>query len=156
MTFISEVGQSCPTLCDLMNCSLPGSSVHGVFQARVLEWFAISFSRVSFPPRDRTQISHVLGRRFTIWATREDPWDIHRYSVNGSKLFGPVALFFVVVVFVLMYTYSYMGGVRHRDREEVEGEDKFLLCYRDFWISKLQFWGKIHHWYWYWCLTNYH
>ena len=43
----SEVAQSCPTLCDPMDCSLPGSSVHGIFQARVLEWIAISFSRVS-------------------------------------------------------------------------------------------------------------
>ena len=44
----SEVAQSCPTLCDPMDCSLPGSSVHGIFQARVLEWVAISFSRRSF------------------------------------------------------------------------------------------------------------
>ena len=41
----SEVAQSCPTLCDPMNSSLPGSSIHGIFQARVPEWFAISFSR---------------------------------------------------------------------------------------------------------------
>ena len=40
----SEVGQSCPTLCDPMDCSLPGSSIHGIFQARVLEWGAIAFS----------------------------------------------------------------------------------------------------------------
>ena len=40
-----EVTQSCPTLCDPMDCSLPGSSVHGIFQARVLEWVAIAFSR---------------------------------------------------------------------------------------------------------------
>ena len=40
----SEVAQSCPTLSDLMDCSLPGSSVHGIFQARVLEWGAIAFS----------------------------------------------------------------------------------------------------------------
>ena len=40
----SEVGQSCPTLSDPMDCSLPGSSVHGIFQARVLEWGAIAFS----------------------------------------------------------------------------------------------------------------
>jgi len=43
----SEVTQSCPTLCDPMDCSLPGFSVHGIFQARVLEWVAISFSRGS-------------------------------------------------------------------------------------------------------------
>ena len=48
----SEVAQSCLTLCDLMACSLPGSSVHGIFQARVLEWVAISFSRGFSRPRD--------------------------------------------------------------------------------------------------------
>ena len=67
----SEVAQSCPTLCDPMDCSLPGSSVHGIFQARVLEWIAISFSRGSARPRDRTQVSCMVDRRFTIWATRE-------------------------------------------------------------------------------------
>ena len=41
----SEIAQSCPTLCDPMDCRLPGSSVHGIFQARVLEWGAIAFSR---------------------------------------------------------------------------------------------------------------
>ena len=45
-----EVAQSCQTLCDPMDCSLPGSSVHGIFQARVLEWVAISFSRRSSNP----------------------------------------------------------------------------------------------------------
>ena len=48
----SEVTQSCPTLCDPMDCNLPGSSVRGIFQARVLEWGAISFSRGSSQPRD--------------------------------------------------------------------------------------------------------
>ena len=67
----SEVAQSCPTLCDPMNYSLPGSSVHGIFQAIVLEWIAISFSRGSSWPRDRTQVSCIVDRRFTIWATRE-------------------------------------------------------------------------------------
>ena len=47
-----EVAQSCPTLCDPIDCSPPGSSVHGIFQARVLEWVAISFSRGSSQPRD--------------------------------------------------------------------------------------------------------
>ena len=62
---------SCPTLCDPMDCSLPGFSVHGIFQARVLEWVAISFSRGSSWPRDRTRVSHIVGRYFTHWATRE-------------------------------------------------------------------------------------
>ena len=69
----SEVTQSCPTLSDPMDCSLPGSSVHGIFQARVLEWVVISFSRGSSQPRDRTQVSCIACRRFTIWATREAP-----------------------------------------------------------------------------------
>ena len=67
----SEVAQSCPTLCDPIDCSLPGSSVHGIFQAIVLEWVAISFSRGSSRPRARTRVSHTVNRRFTVWATRE-------------------------------------------------------------------------------------
>ena len=67
----SKVAQSCPTLCDPMDCSLSGSSIHGIFQARVLEWIAISFSRGSSWPRTRTRVSHIAGRRFTLWATRE-------------------------------------------------------------------------------------
>ena len=68
---VREVTQSCPTLCDPMDCSLPCSSIHGIFQARVLEWGAISFSRGSSQSRDRTQVSHIVGRCFTVWATRE-------------------------------------------------------------------------------------
>ena len=67
----SEVAQSCSTLCNPMDCSLPGSSIHGIFQARVLEWVAISFSRRSSWPRDWTQVSCIVGRRFTVWPTRE-------------------------------------------------------------------------------------
>ena len=70
---MSEVAQSCLTLCDRMDCSLPGSSVHGIFQATVLEWIAISFSRGSSQPRDWTRVSGIVDRRFTIWATREVP-----------------------------------------------------------------------------------
>ena len=69
--WLSEVSQSCPTLCDPMDCSLQCSSVHGIFQARVLEWGDISFSRGSSQPRDRTWVSRMVGRCFTIWATRE-------------------------------------------------------------------------------------
>ena len=68
---MSEATQSCPTLCDPMDCSLPGSSLHGILQARVLEWVAISFSRGSSRPRDWTQVSHIPGRCFNLWATRE-------------------------------------------------------------------------------------
>ena len=65
----SEVAQSCPTFCDPMDSSQPGSSVHGIFQARILEWVTISFSRGSPWPRDRTRVSCIVGRCFTVWAT---------------------------------------------------------------------------------------
>ena len=54
-----------------MNCSSPGSSVCWILQARILEWVAISFSKGSSQLRDQTQVSHIAGRFFTIWATRE-------------------------------------------------------------------------------------
>jgi len=57
--------QSCPTLWDRMDCSLPSSSVHGNLQARILEWVAISFSRGSSLLRDRTPVSCIAGRFFT-------------------------------------------------------------------------------------------
>ena len=62
---------SCPTLCDPMDYSLPGSAVHGIFQAIVLEWIAISFSRGSSQTRDWTQVSCIVDRHFTVWATRK-------------------------------------------------------------------------------------
>ena len=62
------VDQSCLTLHDPMDCSLPDSSVHGTIQARLLEWVAFSFFRGSSWTRDRTQVSHIAGSFFTIWA----------------------------------------------------------------------------------------
>ena len=60
------VTQLCPTLRDPMHCSLPGSSVLGILQARILEWVAMPSTRGSSQPRDRTQVSHITGRFFTI------------------------------------------------------------------------------------------
>ena len=66
-----EGTQSCPTPCNPVDCSPPGSSIHGILQARILEWVAISFSRGSSQPSDQIQVSHIAGRRFNLWATRE-------------------------------------------------------------------------------------
>ena len=66
----SEIAQSYLTLCDPMDCSLRGSSVHGIFQARILEWVAIFFSMRSSWSKDWTQVSRIVGRCFTVWATR--------------------------------------------------------------------------------------
>ena len=76
----SEVAQSCPTLYDPMDCSPPFSSVHGIFQKRMLKWVAVSFSRVSSQPRDRTQICHIAGR-------------LHSLSHQGILLFYLINFF---------------------------------------------------------------
>ena len=61
-----KVTQSCPILCDPMDYT-----VHGILHARILEWVAFSFCRGSSQPRDQTQVSHIAGRFFTNWGTRE-------------------------------------------------------------------------------------
>ena len=87
-------------LCDPVDSSLRGSSIHGVFQARVLEWVAISFSRASSQPRilewvaipfsressqprDQTQVSHSAGGFFISWATREA--HVYSFSIHNSQ-----------------------------------------------------------------------
>ena len=75
----SEIPQLCLTLCNPMDYSPPGSSVHGILQARILEWVAISFSRGSYQPRDRIWVSRIAGRLFNLWATRED--SINTYTM---------------------------------------------------------------------------
>ena len=65
------VAQSCLTLCNCMDCNLSGSSVHGILQARILEWVDVPSFKGSSRPRDWTQVSHIAGRFCTIWAIRE-------------------------------------------------------------------------------------
>ena len=69
------LAQLCLTLCNPLDCSPPGSSALsiGILQARILEWVATSFSRGSSQPRDRSWVSSIAGRFFTIWATCEAP-----------------------------------------------------------------------------------
>jgi len=62
---VCSVTKSCSTLCDPMDCSPPGSSVHGIFQARIVEWVAISYSSRPSQPRDRTHVSFIAGGFFT-------------------------------------------------------------------------------------------
>ena len=63
--------QLCLNFCDPMDCSLPGFSVYGILQARVLEWVAISLSRGSSRLKNWTPVSCIAGRVFTLWASRE-------------------------------------------------------------------------------------
>ena len=92
--------QSCLTFCDPMDYSPPGFSVHGILQARILQWVAIPFSKGSSWPRDQTQVSGIAGRFFTICATRDEKlvtktvlMQIHResklillWSIETSRL----------------------------------------------------------------------
>ena len=84
----SEVTQWCLTLCNPVDCSPPGSSVHGILQARTLERVAISFSRGSSRPRDQTQVSHMGGRRFNLWATREAWGSVYYLPVSDEETAG--------------------------------------------------------------------
>ena len=75
-----------------MDCSLSCCSIHGIFQARALEWVAISFSRGSSWPRDRNRVSHIVGRCYTIWATREVLTGIWIYIYIYIFFFFSIAL----------------------------------------------------------------
>ena len=79
------VKQLCPNLCDPMDCSSPGSSVHGISQARILEWVSISFSRGSSQPRDQTHVSCTAGKFFTA----EPPGKPHCLQRKSQRLSPP-------------------------------------------------------------------
>ena len=91
-----KVAQSCLALCNSMNCSLPGFSVHGILQTRILQWVAIPFSRGFSQPRDRTQVSHIVGRFFTVWATGEV---ISQNRIKLIFLYDNLLVCFSVVLF---------------------------------------------------------
>ena len=76
--------QSCLTLCDPIDCNPPGSSLHGVLQARTLEWVAMPFSRESSPPRDQTHISYIccIGRQVFITSTTCEASGIDQKIIN--------------------------------------------------------------------------
>ena len=90
-----KITQSCPILCDPMDCSLLGSSVHGILQARILEWVIIPFSMGSSRPRDWTCVFCIAGSFLTIWASREaqDSTVTHQHGLTdlcvSSSLSSP-------------------------------------------------------------------
>ena len=86
------VAQSYPTLWYSMKCSPPDSSVHGISQARILEWVAISISRGAFQSRDQTQVSCFAGRFLTVWAPRKPFYVyIHLHAHTHKYIASPVA-----------------------------------------------------------------
>ena len=85
------VTQLCPTVCDPMDCFPPGSFIHGILQARILEWAAIPFSEGSSWPRDWTRVSCLAGKFFTIWAITEACWYLLRlYSPSTNRYIAKV------------------------------------------------------------------
>ena len=82
------ITQSYPTLCHPMDCNPPGSSVHEILQARIVEWVTISFSRESSWLREWSWVSLILGRFFTIWARGEAPPDPEQALNLFSSLKG--------------------------------------------------------------------
>ena len=151
----SEVAQLCLTLCDPMDCSLPGSSLHGILQARILEWVAISFSRGSSQLRDRTQVSCIAGRRFNLWATGEvlenhsliQMWciihnfDTHKLHVKQQRIKGSMKIQRNIL--------SHFSGSLENERKEEDPPSyipsskwitqmKFLACLDDPVVSNLE------------------
>ena len=79
------VSQLCLNLCDPMDCSPPGFSVHGILQARILEWDDISFLRVSSWLRDQTHVSCIGRQILYLWATREAPNKLYGLFLKSWK-----------------------------------------------------------------------
>ena len=93
----SGVPLSCLTLCNSIECNPPGSSAHGILQARILAWVAIPFSRESSQPRNQSRVSCTSGKFFTIWTTRE----AHKTLITSSKFMYVTILHFAFYIISL-------------------------------------------------------
>jgi len=99
------VTQSCPTLRDPIDYSPPGSSVHGILQAWILEWVAISFSKGSSQARDRTQVSCIAGRCFTIY------WGSPFSQLAHSKIDFLIYTVLVILTYTLISVTTTQGNI---------------------------------------------
>ena len=120
---VCVIAQSWPTICDPMECSLLGSSIHGIPQARMLEWVAIPFSRGSSQHRDQTLVSHVADRFFTVWATREAQWLCNpleielNWTLLGARTYRPC----------LLFQFHFIDGKPEVQSEEIIDDTSSLL-----------------------------
>ena len=126
------VAQLCQTLCNSMDCSPPGSPVHGDSQARILEWVSKPSSKGSPQPRDWTQVSHIAGRFFTIWVIRE----AQEYWVGSQSLLQGIFLtqdlnWGLLHCRQILYKLSYQG----RSRKPCGSEAKKSAVLREKWTN---------------------
>ena len=130
--------QSHPTLWDPMDSSLPGASVHGILQPRILEWFAISFSKGSSWPRDWTSISCVscIGRRILYHCTTWEAWQVWRLDFLLSRkltvldhtncqglYFNEVSLTEILHMCMQVYVFLFDRGRRGEGGKEIQRGD---------------------------------
>ena len=108
------ITQTCPTLCDPMDSSLPNSPVHGICQARTLEWVDIPFSRGSSLSRNQTGVSLPTSRFFTFWATRDDNVNITQTVRIKKGNVHEVINYNVLYNWWIITGMFLMGGVRRR------------------------------------------
>ena len=128
------VMQSCPTLCSPMDGSPPGSSVHGILQARILEWVVMPSSRGSFQPRDWTCVSCIAGGFFTIWASREASHGAYKTSRSGWYLAqNKPWLCRNFKVGLHMYTLLHLKCITNRDLLHSTGNS--AQCYVAAWMG---------------------
>ena len=116
------VTQSCPSLCNPMDCSPPSSSVHEIFQTRILEWIAIFFYRGSSQPKDWTQISCTTGIFFTVWATRDGVYLRMRSNWTKSPVWDIITLICwsdkqleILGKYSRIFNFEIQGDIRARD-----------------------------------------
>ena len=128
-----EVTQSCPTLCNSVDCRPPSYPVHGILQARILQWIVISFFRGSSQPKDRTQISYIASKFFTIWPTKEDLKCLKKRSewLHLSLPCPPGKLFTPFFVFACLNSYKdclgfRWGGKKGRVLRKAQREEGYI------------------------------
>ena len=122
------VAQSYPTLCDPINCSPPGSSVHVILQAKILEWVASPFFRGSSSPRDPTRISCIVHGFFTIWAIREAPtskelihiWVRGWWVLEWSEISAFICIYAPLHVCACKISFQYKNTLLPNKREHLK------------------------------------
>ena len=109
----AQLLQSFPTLGNCMDCSLPGSSIHGIFLARILEWVAIPFSRGSSWPRDQTHVSCITGRFFTTEPPGKPPRHVEDISQDDHSLI------ISLLGFLLLFTFCYIPEPSEKVQQKI-------------------------------------